>query len=1188
MKKLLFALALFVFSLSSYAQSSLDSLRMVLPIGHSDNVLDLKLSKDGSKVLTRSYDNSCIVYDLKKKKEIISYHGSGTYILDANFSNNSDLLFICSDSTTSVFNLISNEPVSILSGHHNFVQSGMFNSNDEQILTSSKDGIAQIFDVKSGKSVIKFIGHRAGLNSATYNKSEDLIVTGGKDSLIIVWNVKFAKSIIEIKAQGEVTYAEFSSNDKFLLASAKDSICHFLNLENNEIFKLPGYPNHGGDSFGLKKSFDISQNSEFIVTYKGRTFYLWKIVNGIPQLSVKKNENSEINSARFDFSGSFILTANSDGSAAIYSVKNGVELNKITGHKSAVNCALFAPSLIQNDSISRFIITCSDDKSVKLNDIFSGQSSLLTDNLQTRVKYLSSLNDSILAVVLQNSKYLKIFDIKNISINQDIRAHDKSINFIDAFSKKKMFLTIGNDSKVKIWRKSNLEEFRTFEVKNQKILFAEISDDSSKVFTYSTDSIIRIWNCFTNQCDKIFKPPSGKCLENYDINWKSNILVFSCSLDDDLKSNKDVFFVFSIESGDLISKVTTKFDIGKMLFSSFGAYIAVTTIDSCIYLFDSLGKEKLVLVGHSDEIEDINFFENDEYLYSTSYDGSTIIWDLKTGNKVFKLKGHSEMIVKSIISSDEKFLATSSFDNTTRVWDLERGDSSSVFNSPKGWFKHLFFVGNSNLLITSSENESAKLLDVVTGKIILEFIFLKGNNWFVRLGSSPYYMCSKEASKMLHYVTPSLKVIGFDQLDPVYNRPDIVLDSIGKYFGSADKDLVANYHAVWEKRIDRLGLVKDKLTSGEIAVPNAEIINAEQIRFANENGKVVIHVEANDPKYALRRYNILVNEVPVYGSEGISIAELNTKQFERTDTLALSLGNNKIQISVMNELGLENFKYPTYVNFSPKETVSSKTYYVGIGVNHFKDASHDLKYCVKDVQDLAKAFKSDQTQTDTILFTDQEVTKENILALKSYLQNNTTVNDKVIISCSSHGLLDDSLNFYLATHDVDFSNPKERGLKYEELESLLDGIPARQKLLLLDACNSGENERLLVEMNKSNDIAKNDSKRGEELEIASKEVDTFQKMNELFVNVRNNTGSVIISAAGGLQSALEAIEVDGKEIKNGAFTFTVLEYLNQSKESEIKVNDLKLYVEKRVEEITKGKQKPTSRQETMEVDWVVK
>ena len=316
---------------------------------------------------------------------------------------------------------------------------------------------------------------------------------------------------------------------------------------------------------------------------------------------------------------------------------------------------------------------------------------------------------------------------------------------------------------------------------------------------------------------------------------------------------------------------------------------------------------------------------------------------------------------------------------------------------------------------------------------------------------------------------------------------------------------------------------------------------------------------------------------------------MNTKQFERTDTIALSIGNNKIQVSVMNELGLENFKYPVYVNYSPEEIVSSNTYYVGIGVNQFKDASHDLKYCVKDVQDLARAFANNQSRVDTILFTDQEVTKENILALKSYLQDNTTVNDKVIISCSSHGLLDDSLNFYLATYDVDFSNPKERGLKYEELESLLDGIPARQKLLLLDACNSGDNERLLIERNKNHYLASNDpKKKGEEMEVVNKEIQSFQKMNELFVNVRNNTGSVVISAAGGLQSALEAIEVDGKEIKNGAFTFSVLECLAKNNSSEIKVNDLKLYVEKRVEEITNGKQKPTSRQETMEVNWVVK
>ena len=45
--------------------------------------------------------------------------------------------------------------------------------------------------------------------------------------------------------------------------------------------------------------------------------------------------------------------------------------------------------------------------------------------------------------------------------------------------------------------------------------------------------------------------------------------------------------------------------------------------------------------------------------------------------------------------------------------------------------------------------------------------------------------------------------------------------------------------------------------------------------------------------------------------------------------------------------------------------------------------------------------------------------------------------------------------------------------------------------------------------------------------------------------------------------------------------------MKKNKGKELKVNTLNQYTEKRVEEITNGKQKPTSRQETMEVDWEV-
>jgi hypothetical protein len=179
-------------------------------------------------------------------------------------------------------------------------------------------------------------------------------------------------------------------------------------------------------------------------------------------------------------------------------------------------------------------------------------------------------------------------------------------------------------------------------------------------------------------------------------------------------------------------------------------------------------------------------------------------------------------------------------------------------------------------------------------------------------------------------------------------------------------------------------------------------------------------------------------------------------------------------------------------------------------------------------------------------------------------------------------------------HDMDFNKPESKGLSYEDLQGLLDSIPARKKLLLLDACNSGENEKVNNHEIVNKNYVKNDGAKGVAEEEDSLDPEnivksSFETMMELFVNVENQTGTTVISAAGGKQDALEgaAVLVDGKPISNGAFTYSIIEYLtkNAKNKNKLTVNQLKQYTEQRVAEITNGKQKPTSRQETMEVDW---
>ena len=91
---------------------------------------------------------------------------------------------------------------------------------------------------------------------------------------------------------------------------------------------------------------------------------------------------------------------------------------------------------------------------------------------------------------------------------------------------------------------------------------------------------------------------------------------------------------------------------------------------------------------------------------------------------------------------------------------------------------------------------------------------------------------------------------------------------------------------------------------------------------------------------------------------------------------------------------------------------------------------------------------------------------------------------------------------------------------------------------------------------------------------------SFELMQNLFVNVGKGTGATIISASGGVQFAQER-----SDLGHGVFTYSLIEAMKNY--STIKISALKNYIGKRVTELTNGLQVPTSRAELVSVDWSV-
>jgi uncharacterized caspase-like protein len=94
-------------------------------------------------------------------------------------------------------------------------------------------------------------------------------------------------------------------------------------------------------------------------------------------------------------------------------------------------------------------------------------------------------------------------------------------------------------------------------------------------------------------------------------------------------------------------------------------------------------------------------------------------------------------------------------------------------------------------------------------------------------------------------------------------------------------------------------------------------------------------------------------------------------------------------------------------------------------------------------------------------------------------------------------------------------------------------------------------------------------------------------MQELFAGLDKGTGTTVISAAAGKGYALESAQWN-----NGVFTYSIINGLknkaaDKNGDGIITISELKDYSIKQVGLLTGGRQKPTSRKETLNNDWTI-
>lgn len=527
---------------------------------------------------------------------------------------------------------------------------------------------------------------------------------------------------------------------------------------------------------------------------------------------------------------------------------------------------------------------------------------------------------------------------------------------------------------------------------------------------------------------------------------------------------------------------------------------------------------------------------------------------------------------------------------TIQIWDIQSGKLRQEFI---GHEKPINFIADHDgLLFSNSEDNTYRLWEKATGEELFRIL-----NYFDGIGISEiilskegYYMASSRGLDLVAYQIGD-KGYPFEQLDLKQNRPDKVISLLP----NVDSALIKAYRKAYFKRLEKMDFTP-KMFQNDFHVPQVNV-NLGLNENDAQNRQFSFFVTAQDDHYLLDKINVWVNDVPVFGKQGISLRERKISQFQDEITIELSTGSNKIQVSAMNTNGGESLKETFTTNYLGKNN-KPDLYILAIGVSKYQDTTANLNFPTVDMDSLIQLFqskKADYRQIHIISLYDQEVTEARVKALKAQLER-TQIDDKVIVAYAGHGLLDADFNYYLSTYAVDFSNPGQGGLPYEVLEDLLDNIPARNKLLLVDACHSGEIDRSYIQQIEQTEKENNSMKfRNNSLNaVAYKKIgiqNSFELMRLLFVDLRRSTGATVISSSGGVQMALESTKWG-----NSAFMHTLINALRNTQadgaidglqDGTVSVSELNAHLTKMVPKLTNGLQIPTSRVLNRENDWPV-
>jgi len=626
----------------------------------------------------------------------------------------------------------------------------------------------------------------------------------------------------------------------------------------------------------------------------------------------------------------------------------------------------------------------------------------------------------------------------------------------------------------------------------------------------------------------------------------------------DARSGRELRIVDGLEVGPLVDACAAAYAPGSTLAVLPGA-------DGALVFWDEArGEEPTAVPGHARTIRSIAFDAAGERVLTTSWDGTARIWDPARRETLHVLAGHARTVYGGCFAAEGAEVFTHGHDGTVRRWDAATGEPLGVLHARPG--EQLFAL---------ALHEASRRLAAGGDSGVIRL-------WDLDDPDAPPRLLAGHVAAVRELAFDAGGELLLSTSDPA--RGELLLTRV--HYDATDwlAFTPEGYYTGTEAAADRARVVVEtRLARGVWPLSSYAAVLADPEKVAARlRGEPVRapalppapELDVDSPRTGVVDTRELVLEATAEDRTGIAAlrvvqdgVELDAERVRaacreadggRSVRLVLRLAipagrsDTELVVRAVNRRGILSDRERIRVVFEPP---AADLYVLAMGVADYDDDALDLRYPVRDVDDLIARLEREAGGTYREVhverLVDREVSGPSLRRARERFLHRAGPADTLVVFAAGHGVRSDSGEYYYLTSDATVADPYF-GIERAQLESLVgwDRLLARKRILLIDTCHAGE--------------AYGEGTRGRSLE------DAFRQEE---LDAAAGSGLYIFAAS---SEAGLAREQEG----NGLFTRALLDGLDGAADVDadgaVDVEELMGYASRRVMQASANRQRPTT------------